>query len=72
MMSETSLVMAINRHWVDLARVSRIKGSPLSHQLKDQSIERLDAIRTANAGYGNKLLDLAADRLAKLAREKLV
>jgi len=71
MMSETSLVLAINRPWVDLDRVSRIKESPLSHQLKDQSTERLDAIRTANAGYGNKLLDLAADRLAKLAKEKL-
>ena len=71
MMSETSLVMAINRHWVDLGRVSRIKESPISHQLKDQPEEHLAAIRTANAAYGNQLLDLAAERLAGLAKERL-
>jgi len=70
-MSETSLVMAINPNWVDLSRVPYIKDSPISHQLKDLPAEHLANIRTANAEYGNKLLDLAADRLVKLANERL-
>jgi creatinine amidohydrolase len=71
MMWETSVVMAIHREWVDLARVGRIKDSPLSHQLKDQSRERLDFIKAANARLGNRFLELTADRLADLARQAL-
>jgi len=69
MMWETSIVMAIHEHWVDLGRVDRIKGSPLSHQLKDQPPERIEAIKKANAAFGNQFLNLAAERLAKLAAD---
>ena len=71
MMWETSLVMAINEHWTDLSRVDAIKDSPLSHQLKDQSEERLQAIKTANAAFGREMLDLAAERLSKVAQDLL-
>ncbi len=69
MMWETSIVMAIHEHWVDLSRVDRIKDSPLSHQLKGQSGERIEAIKKANAAFGNRFLNLAADRLAKMAAD---
>lgn len=69
MMWETSIVLALHEHWVDLGRVSRIKDSPLSHQLKNQSPERLEAIRNANAALGNRFLNLAGERMAKLAAE---
>jgi creatinine amidohydrolase/Fe(II)-dependent formamide hydrolase-like protein len=71
MMWETSIVMALNEHWVDLDRVARIKDSPLSHQLKNQSPERLAAIRTANAELGQRMLNLAAERLAEVGRQLL-
>jgi hypothetical protein len=63
--------MALNEHWVDLSRVDRIQDSPLSHQLKNQSPERIAAIETANAALGNQFLDLAAERMAKLAADLL-
>jgi creatinine amidohydrolase len=69
MMWETSIVMAIHEHWVDLGRVDRIKDSPLSHQLKGQPAEKIEAIKKANAAFGNRYLNLAADRLAELAAE---
>jgi hypothetical protein len=34
-------------------------------------VERLQAIKKANAAYSNRMLDLAADRLAKLGRALL-
>ena len=71
MMWQTSLVMAINERWTDLSRVDAIKDSPLSHQLKDQSSERLQAIETANAAFGREMLDLAAQHLGKIAQELL-
>jgi creatinine amidohydrolase/Fe(II)-dependent formamide hydrolase-like protein len=71
MMLETSIVRALHEHWVDLSRVERIKDSPISHQLKNQSSERLAAIRTANAELGNWFLNLAAERLAELAVQLL-
>ena len=71
MMWETSITMALHEHWVDLSRVSRIKDSPLSHQLKGQSAERIEAIKTANAAFGNRFLDLAAERLNQLAADLL-
>ena len=48
-----------------------IKDSPLSHQLKDQSEERLQAIKTANAAFGREMLDLAAERLSEVAQDLL-
>ena len=71
MMWETSITMALNEHWVDLARVDRIRESPLSHQLKNQSPERIEAIKGANAAFGNQFLNLAAERMAKLAADLL-
>ena len=72
MMWETSITMALNEHWVDLSRVDRIQDSPLSHQLKDQTPERIEAIKTATATLGNRFLDLAAERMAKLAADLLI
>ncbi len=71
MMWETSIAMALNEHWVDLSRVDRIPDSPLSHQLKNQSPERLEAVKTANPVLGNRFLNLAAERMAKLAADLL-
>jgi creatinine amidohydrolase/Fe(II)-dependent formamide hydrolase-like protein len=69
MMWETSIVMALHEHWVDLSRVGRIKDSPLSHQLKGQPPNKIEAIKTANAAFGNRFLDLAAQRLTRLAAD---
>ncbi len=71
MMWETSGVMAMHPEWVDLPRAKRIRSSPLPSQLKKQTQERLDCIATANAEFGNRLYNLAAERLAKLAQEML-
>lgn len=70
-MWETSLVMAVRTDWVDLERVKRIKQGPLPSQLKDLPQPKLDAIAAANPELGNRLLDLAAQRLADLARKML-
>jgi len=66
MMWETSIVMAMNRNWTDLSRVDSIKASPLSHQLRAQPVENLNAIKEANGDFGNEYLDLAAARLAHI------
>jgi creatinine amidohydrolase/Fe(II)-dependent formamide hydrolase-like protein len=71
MMWETSVLMGVRECWVDLTRVDAIQDSPLSHQLKGQPAERLQAIKKANAAYGNRMLDLAAQRLAKLGQALL-
>jgi creatinine amidohydrolase/Fe(II)-dependent formamide hydrolase-like protein len=71
MMWETSGVMAMHPEWVDLPRARRIRESPLPSQLKNQPQARLDCIATANAEFGNRLYNLAAERLAKIAREML-
>jgi hypothetical protein len=63
--------MVIHKHWVDLSRVDRIKTSPISHQLKNQPPANLEAVKSANAERGNRLLNLAAERVAKLATEML-
>lgn len=68
---ETSIVMALHPEWVDLPRAKRIHDHSLPSQLKDQAPERIDHIATANAALGNRELDLAAERAAKLARELL-
>jgi len=71
MMWETSIVMALNEHWVDLSRVDRILSSPLTHQLKKQPPQRIAAIKSASAEFGNRYLNLAAERLANRAAELL-
>ena len=71
MMWETSLVMALRPDWVDLERVQRIEESPLPSQLKGQPVEKLARIAAANPEFGNRMLDLAAERMAKLAQEML-
>jgi len=72
MMWETSLVMALRSDWVDLPRARRIRENKLPSQLKKQPQERLDYIAThANAELGNRALNLAAERAAKLARDML-
>ncbi len=71
MMWETSVVMAMHPDWVDLPRARRIRESELPSQLKKQTQERLDCIATANAEFGNRLLNLAAERVAKLAEDML-
>jgi creatinine amidohydrolase/Fe(II)-dependent formamide hydrolase-like protein len=70
-MWETSILRALNEQWVDLSRVDRIKESPISHQLKDLSPEKIQAIKLANVQFGNRYLDLAAERAAKLASDLL-
>lgn len=68
---ETSIVMALHPEWVDLPRAKRIKDHALPSQLKKQSQERMDHIATANAELGNRVLNLAAERAAKLAQDML-
>lgn len=69
---ETSLVMAIRSDWVDPPRARRIRENKLPSQLKKQPQERLDYIATdANAELGNRALNLAAQRAAKLATDML-
>ena len=70
-MWETSIVMALHEQWVDLTRVDRIQESPISHQLKDLPPAKLAAIKSANAAFGNRFLNLAAERVAKRAVELL-
>jgi hypothetical protein len=43
----------------------------LSHQLKDQAPERIEAIKTADPAVGNRFLNLAAERMVKLAADLL-
>jgi creatinine amidohydrolase/Fe(II)-dependent formamide hydrolase-like protein len=70
-MWETSIVMALHEHWVDLSRVDRIDASPISHQLKNLPPAKLEAIKSANAAFGNRYLDLAAERMADRAAKLL-
>jgi hypothetical protein len=71
MMWETSLVMALHPEWVDLPRAKRIKDYPRPSQLSKQPQKNLDDIANANAELGNRELNLAAERAARLAREML-
>jgi creatinine amidohydrolase/Fe(II)-dependent formamide hydrolase-like protein len=72
MMWETSLVMAVRRDWVQVERAPRIKTSPLPSQLKPGAPDIIAHIARANPDLGNRLLDIAAERTAKIAREMLV
>lgn len=71
MMWETSLVTAVRADWVDLPRAQRIKEHTLPSQLKKQPAEKIARIASAHPEFGNRLLDTAAERLAKLAQEML-
>jgi hypothetical protein len=71
MMWETSLVMAVRKDWVEVERAARIKSSPLPSQLKPGSDEVIAHIVKANPELGNRLINAAAGRIAKLALEML-
>jgi len=71
MMWETSLVMAFRPDWVDLERARRIEENFLPSQLKGQPAEKIARIAAANPEFGNRMLDLAAEQMAKLAQEML-
>ena len=71
MMRETSMIMAVRADWVDVDRAQRINENPLPSQLKGQSAEKLARIVSANAELGNRMLNIAAERMAMLAREML-
>lgn len=71
MMWETSAVVAMRPDCVDLPRAQRIEENPLDSQLKKQPKARIDCIAKANAELGNRILNEAAKRAAKLAQEML-
>lgn len=71
MMWETSGVMAMHREWVDLPRARRIRESLLPSQLKKGTQEQLDCIATSSVEFGNRLYNLAAQHVAKQARDML-
>ena len=66
-MNETSMNMAAHGDWVDLPRAKRINISPISSQLKGQPQIKLDKIAFANIEFGNRMLNVAAERIAKIA-----
>ena len=70
-MWETSLVMAIRPNWVDLPRAQRIEQSPRPSQLKKATKKRTEAIAQANAELGRQQIELAAQRVAQIARDLL-
>jgi len=70
-MWETSMNMALNPEYVDLSRVRDIESHPLPSQLKGYSEGRLRAIEEANAEFGERLIQTAAERLAAKGRELL-
>ncbi|MBI3946324.1 MAG: creatininase family protein [Armatimonadetes bacterium] len=70
-MWETSLLMAFRPDWVDVARAARIAQSPIPSQLKRTSPEKIAHISAANPALGNRMINLAAQRLAAKARELL-
>ena len=70
-MWETSIVMALNPEWVDLPRAKRIKQWSRVSQLSKLPDKNIDYIQKSNAELGNKEMNLAAERAAKLAQEML-
>jgi len=71
MMWETSLVAAMRPDWVDLERASRIKSSLLHSQLQNADPERLEYIRKADPKLGERFINTAAERIAKIAKQML-
>lgn len=70
-MWETSMTMAVNPDWVDLSRVEHILEGPLPSQLKANSPECIAYIHRANPELGERMLTLAANNLAEIARALL-
>lgn len=60
-MWETSMLRALNEQWVDFSRVDHIQESAISHQLKDLSPEKIQAIKLANVEFGNRYLTAKID-----------
>lgn len=71
MMDETSMNMAVRADWVDLPRAKRINESLIASQLKGQPQAMLDKIADANVEFGNRMLNVASERIAKIAKEML-
>jgi hypothetical protein len=71
MMDETSMNMACHADWVDLPRAKRINESPIASQLKGQPQTMLDKIADANVEFGNRMLNVASERIAKIAKDML-
>jgi len=70
-MWETSLVMAIEPGWADLARAERVVDAPFASQLQEAPWERLERIKDANAEYGERLLGIAVAGAIARARDLL-
>ncbi len=71
-MWETSMIGAVRSDFVDVARAARIMDSPLPSHLKvHASPEEIAHIVDANPEFGNRLLNIAAERIAKVAMEML-
>jgi creatinine amidohydrolase/Fe(II)-dependent formamide hydrolase-like protein len=69
MMWETSMVAAIRPDWVEVKRAKRITECPLPSQLKGAPPDDIAYVAYANPEYGKMLLNVAAECLAKLAKE---
>ncbi len=71
-MWETSMIAAVRPDFVDVARAARIMDSPLPSILKAHaSPEEIAHIADANPEFGERLLNIAAERIAKAAMEML-
>jgi creatinine amidohydrolase/Fe(II)-dependent formamide hydrolase-like protein len=74
MMWETSVLAAFRPNWVEVDRAARIKYSPYPSSLKKHATEdseRIAYIAKANPAFGERFLNIAAERLAKIAKEML-
>jgi len=70
-MLETSMIAAVRPDFVDVVRAARITASPLPSHLKAASPEEIAHIAEANPEFGERLLNIAAERIAKVAMEML-
>lgn len=71
MMWETSMLVAFRPNWVEVERAARIEKSPLPSQLKKCRPERIAHILNADPAFGERLINIAAERIAELAMEML-
>jgi len=60
-------------HFMEISRGLRRKKdeNPLPSQLKGQPAERIARVADANSEFGNRMLNLATEQMAKLAQEML-
>ena len=65
--------LAVNPRTVDLSRAEHIQQSPLPSQLKEPMTrpEHIPTIKEANPKLGDQMLNIAAERLAKIAEQLL-